>query len=105
MADKKARLARLQALISQQANAISRAMVGTTQRILVERPARKDPAMLAGRSENNRVVNFQGPRQLIGHFADVIITEALPNSLRGRLHACPELGFTGSDLPQEVLNN
>ena len=55
------------------------------QRVLVDRPARKDPSQLAGRTENNRVVNFAGPASLIGQFADVLITEALPNSLRGRL--------------------
>ena len=90
---KKARLARLQAQITAQAQAISAAMVGTTQRILVERPARKNPQMLAGRTENNRVVNFFGPPALIGHFAEVTITEALPNSLRGRLLTCAELGL------------
>jgi tRNA-2-methylthio-N6-dimethylallyladenosine synthase len=65
-------------------------MVGTTQRVLVDRPARKDGRQLAGRTENNRVVNFDGPAHLIGQFAEVVITEALPNSLRGRLLACPE---------------
>jgi tRNA-2-methylthio-N6-dimethylallyladenosine synthase len=64
-------------------------MVGTTQRVLVERPSKKDPRQLAGRTENNRWVNFDGPATLIGRFADVVITEALPNSLRGRL-AAPE---------------
>ena len=87
LAVKKERLARLQARIEEQARAISRQMVGTTRRVLVDRPARKDGRQLAGRTENNRVVNFDGPRGLIGHFADVVITEALPNSLRGRLRA------------------
>lgn len=85
MDEKKERLARLQAQISSQANAISEGMVGTTQRILVNRPSRNDPKILAGRTENNRVVNFEGPEELIGQFCNVIITEALPNSLRGRL--------------------
>jgi tRNA-2-methylthio-N6-dimethylallyladenosine synthase len=80
---KQNRLQRLQQLINTQAQRISRQMVGTTQRILVERPAKKDPAQLAGRTENNRVVNFDGPADLIGQFIDVRITEALPNSLRG----------------------
>ncbi|MCU7922443.1 MAG: tRNA (N6-isopentenyl adenosine(37)-C2)-methylthiotransferase MiaB, partial [Candidatus Thiodiazotropha sp. (ex Dulcina madagascariensis)] len=80
---KQQRLARLQQLINTQAQRISRRMVGTTQRILVERPARKDPKQLAGRTENNRVVNFDAPFGLIGRFVDVRITEALPNSLRG----------------------
>ncbi len=82
---KKARLARLQERINQQAQIISANMVGTTQRILVDRPSRKDPNVLAGRTENNRVVNFHGPATLIGQLCDVVITEALPNSLRGRL--------------------
>ncbi|MES9940385.1 MAG: tRNA (N6-isopentenyl adenosine(37)-C2)-methylthiotransferase MiaB [Candidatus Thiodiazotropha sp. 6PLUC2] len=80
---KQKRLERLQQLINTQAQSISRQMVGTTQRILVERPAKKNPAQLAGRTENNRVVNFDGPADLIGQFVEVRITEALPNSLRG----------------------
>ncbi len=86
--EKLARLSRLQAQISAQAMQISRDMVGTLQRVLVERPARKDPAQLAGRTENNRWVNFdgRGDDALIGRFVEIEITEALPNSLRGRLH-------------------
>ena len=84
---KRRRLAHLQSVVSGQAARISEAMVGTVQRVLVDRPARKNPAQLSGRTENNRVVNFDGPRGLIGHFADVVITEALPNSLRGRLRS------------------
>ena len=80
---KQERLARLQHRINEMAQQISRRMVGTTQRVLVERPARKNPAQLAGRTENNRVVNFDGPTELIGEFANIQITEALPNSLRG----------------------
>ncbi|MCF6354299.1 MAG: tRNA (N6-isopentenyl adenosine(37)-C2)-methylthiotransferase MiaB, partial [Candidatus Polarisedimenticolaceae bacterium] len=83
MKQKQERLAQLQHRISEMAQQISRRMVGTVQRVLVERPARKDPAQLAGRTENNRVVNFDGPAELIGEFADIRITEALPNSLRG----------------------
>jgi len=82
---KQERLRRLQARIDELAGAIGRQMVGTVQRVLVDRPARKDPRQLAGRTENNRVVNFDGPATLIGRFADVVVTEALPNSLRGRL--------------------
>ncbi len=82
---KKERLARLQALVSEQAAAISEAMVGTVERVLVEGPSKKDPKQLAGRTENNRVVNFDGHPRLVGHFADVVITEALSHSLRGRL--------------------
>ena len=54
-------------------------------RVLVERHARKDPRQLAGRTENNRWVNFDGDERLIGQFVDITIGEALPNSLRGRL--------------------
>jgi tRNA-2-methylthio-N6-dimethylallyladenosine synthase len=82
---KQARLARLQARINQQSQAISERMVGTVQRVLVERPAKKNPRQLAGRTENMRWVNFDGPPALIGRFADVLVTEALPHSLRGRL--------------------
>jgi len=82
---KKARLARLQARISEMAAAISAGMVGSEQRILVEGPSRKDPQQLAGRTENNRVVNFDGDAGLVGRFVRVRISEALPNSLRGEL--------------------
>ncbi|MBS1200166.1 MAG: (dimethylallyl)adenosine tRNA methylthiotransferase [Proteobacteria bacterium] len=84
---KSQRLAVLQQRIDRQAMDISRRMVGTVQRVLVERPSKKDPAQLAGRTENMRWVNFDGPPSLLGGFADVLITEALPNSLRGRLAA------------------
>jgi tRNA-2-methylthio-N6-dimethylallyladenosine synthase len=84
--EKKTRLARLQALIREQADAISRGMVGTRQRILVTGPSRKDPGQLCGRTENNRVVNFRADdRALVGQFVTVEIGEALPNSLRGIL--------------------
>lgn len=82
---KKARLARLQKRITEMALAISEGMVGTTQTVLVDRPARKDKTQISGRTENNRVVNFDGDHSLIGQFVDVEITEALPNSLRGRM--------------------
>jgi len=84
---KKQRLQRLQGVIDGQAARISAAMVGSRQRILVEGASRKDPRQLAGRTENNRVVNFDGPPSLIGHFVDVSVTEALSHSLRGRLAA------------------
>ena len=64
---------------------ISQAMVGTTQTVLVERPSKKNPAQYAGRTENMRWVNFDGDGSCLGQFVDVVITEALPNSLRGRL--------------------
>jgi tRNA-2-methylthio-N6-dimethylallyladenosine synthase len=83
---KQQRLVRLQAILDEQARAISDSMVGSVQRVLVERHARKDARELAGKTENNRWVNFAGPDSLLGHFAEVIITEAKPHSLRGRLH-------------------
>ncbi|CAI8190585.1 MAG: tRNA-2-methylthio-N(6)-dimethylallyladenosine synthase [Marinobacterium sp. xm-d-530] len=83
---KKQRLHILQSRITQNALQISRRMVGTTQRILVNGYSRKDPGQLSGRTENNRVVNFRCDNpDLIGHFADVRIAEALPNSLIGEL--------------------
>ncbi|HUQ09361.1 MAG TPA: tRNA (N6-isopentenyl adenosine(37)-C2)-methylthiotransferase MiaB [Steroidobacteraceae bacterium] len=82
---KQARLARLQAQLNDQARAISDTMVGSTQRVLVQRPAKKDVRELAGRTENGRWVNFAGPHSLIGRFVDVVVVEARPQSLRGRL--------------------
>ncbi|MCH8929684.1 MAG: tRNA (N6-isopentenyl adenosine(37)-C2)-methylthiotransferase MiaB [Proteobacteria bacterium] len=83
--EKQRRLVMLQQRINRQAQEISRAMVGTVQRVLVEKPSPKDPRQLSGRTENNRWVNFDGDQSLINQFADIRITEALPNSLRGRL--------------------
>jgi tRNA-2-methylthio-N6-dimethylallyladenosine synthase len=80
---KLARLQRLQQSIEEQAQAISRAMVGSRQRVLVDGVARKNQNELCGRTGNNRVVNFHGPRDLIGAFVDVTITAALRHSLRG----------------------
>jgi tRNA-2-methylthio-N6-dimethylallyladenosine synthase len=77
------RLQRLQARIEAQARAISAAMVGSRQRVLVEGHARKDASELSGRTANNRVVNFPGDARLIGRFVDVDIVSALPHSLRG----------------------
>ncbi len=84
---KQARLQRLQQRINDNAQRISRQMVGGLQRVLVDRPSRKDPGQISGRTENNRVVNFDGPANLIGQFVEVRITEALPNSLRGTLES------------------
>jgi tRNA-2-methylthio-N6-dimethylallyladenosine synthase len=81
------RLARLQEQLESQARAISAAMVGTRQRVLIERPAKKDARELAGRTANNRWVNFAGPASLINRFAEVEVTQALAHSLRGRLAA------------------
>ncbi len=80
---KKLRLSRLQQRINEMALAISESMVGSVQRVLVERPSKKDPAQMAARTENNRVVNFDGNERLLGHFVDVRITRAFANSLQG----------------------
>ena len=96
------RLSRLQTQLEVQARAISESMVGTCQRVLVERRARRDARELAGRTANNRWVNFAGPAPLIGRFVDVTVTAALAHSLRGRLadgHAdaqAPRLAAAGS---------
>ena len=82
-AEKLARLQRLQKRIQELAEEHSRAMVGTRQRVLVTGPSKKDVQELAGRTENNRVVNFAGPARLTGHFIEVEISQALPHSLRG----------------------
>ncbi len=84
---KQARLARLQAQLEAQAQHISRAMVGSTQQVLVERRAKRGNGELAGRTANNRWVNFAGPVSLLNRFAAVRVTEALAHSLRGRLEA------------------
>ena len=81
--EKLARLARLQQVIDDHARAISERMIGTRQRVLVEGPSRRDAHELAGRTANNRVVNFFGPRRLIGQFADVEVTALRSHSLRG----------------------
>ncbi len=80
---KKARLKALQEKLLQQANLISQNMVGTMQKILVEGPSRKSEQQMSGRTENNRVVNFNGSDALVGQFIDVDITQALNNSLQG----------------------
>lgn len=85
METKKQRLNILQERIMQNARAISEAMVGTTQKILVSGTAAKYPGQITGRTENNRVVNFPGSTDLIGRMVDVVITEAVTNSLRGKL--------------------
>jgi tRNA-2-methylthio-N6-dimethylallyladenosine synthase len=92
---KQGRLARLQAQLEAQAHAISQAMVGTRQRVLIERPAKRDTRELAGRTANNRWVNFAGPVSLIDRFADVEVTEARAHSLRGRLSDAAPLAACG----------
>ena len=82
---KLARLRELQALLDAQAHAISAAMLGTTQRVLVEGVSKKDRRELAGRTDNNRIVNFAGAPRLIGQFVDVTITAALSHTLRGKV--------------------
>ena len=84
-AEKHARLERLQKHINAHALAISQAMVGSVQTVLVEGPSKKDPNELTGKTENMRSVNFAGHPRLVGQFVDVVITEALSNSLRGRV--------------------
>ncbi|MDD3353978.1 tRNA (N6-isopentenyl adenosine(37)-C2)-methylthiotransferase MiaB [Zoogloea sp.] len=82
---KRTRLALLQKRIEENASRISAGMIGSVQRILVEGPSKKDPNELAGRTDNNRVVNFAGNPRLVGHFVDVTIVSALPHSLRGEI--------------------
>jgi tRNA-2-methylthio-N6-dimethylallyladenosine synthase len=82
--EKQRRLERLQARLNDLAYARNQSLVGTTQRVLIERSSRRNAAELAGRTECNRWVNFEGPATLMGKFVDVLITEARPNSLRGR---------------------
>ena len=79
------RLYRLQELINKQAGDISAGMVGSVQRVLVEKPSKKNTNELMGRTENNRIVNFAAPAHLIGQFVDVTISQAMPHSLRGEV--------------------
>lgn len=90
MEKKKRRLFMLQETLNAQTQGISDGMIGTVQSVLVERLSRNSFAEVAGRTENNRVVNFEGSPELIGQFVDVEVTEALTNSLRGVLVATPE---------------
>lgn len=83
--EKKQRLYILQDRITQQAMAWSRRMLGTVQRILVEGTSRKSIMEMAGRTENNRMVNFEGDPDMVGKFVDVEITEVRTNSLRGKV--------------------
>jgi tRNA-2-methylthio-N6-dimethylallyladenosine synthase len=82
---KSARLSRLQKRIDELAQIVSKSMVGTVQRVLIEGTSKKDASELAGRTDNNRIVNFMGNPRLINTFADVRITSALPHSLRGEI--------------------
>ncbi|MEJ6516768.1 MAG: tRNA (N6-isopentenyl adenosine(37)-C2)-methylthiotransferase MiaB [Pseudomonadales bacterium] len=86
MAVKKERLKTLQAVINNNAMQISRNMLGSTQNVLVMGPSKRNPGQLQGRTQNNRVVNFNSSDiALVGQFVNVDIAEALPNSLRGTL--------------------
>jgi tRNA-2-methylthio-N6-dimethylallyladenosine synthase len=84
---KQERLQTLQARIDTGARQISESMIGTTQRVLIDAPSARNPQELAGRTDNNRVVNFAGDHRLIGKFADVLIESALSHTLRGRIPA------------------
>lgn len=102
--EKKQRLWQLQARINQQAMQYSRRMLGTVQRILVEGTSRKNLTELSGRTENNRVVNFEGTPSMIGQFVDVEIVDVYPNSLRGvvvRTEA--EMQLRAQASPAEVI--
>jgi tRNA-2-methylthio-N6-dimethylallyladenosine synthase len=98
---KKQRLAQLQNRINEMSAAISQAMVGSVQSVLVDGHAKRDPRQLSGRTENNRVVNFDGAPDRIGQFADVRITEALPNSLRGELLTA--MSFSQNRIPLDFV--
>jgi tRNA-2-methylthio-N6-dimethylallyladenosine synthase len=101
---KKQRLQILQQRINQNALRIARNMVGTTQRILVEGPSKKDLMELTGRTENNRVVNFEGSPDMIGEFVDVEITAVYSNSLRGTVTLRErEMGLRVAVSPQTIM--
>ena len=93
-AEKHERLMRLQAALNANAKKISAAMIGSVQRVLVEKPSTRDPSELTGRTENMRFVNFSGHSRLIGQFVDVLITDAMSNSLRGRIVLADEITDT-----------
>jgi len=78
-------LKRLQDTINGFAAEVSQNMIGTVQRVLVEGTSKKDVNQLAGRTENNRIVNFDGNHRLIGQLIDVEITQAVRNSLKGKI--------------------
>ncbi|MGB1199536.1 MAG: tRNA (N6-isopentenyl adenosine(37)-C2)-methylthiotransferase MiaB [Thalassotalea sp.] len=105
-ATKKQRLQLLQDRISQQALRIARQMLNTEQRILVEGPSKKNPMELRGRTENNRIVNFEAPHSVIGQFVDVSINDVYANSLRGTLiRTEAEMGLRIALSPADILAN
>ena len=103
--EKKQRLYLLQQRINNQAAQFSRAMLGSEQRVLVEGPSKKDIMELTGRTENNRIVNFQGSPDMIGKFVDIKITDVFTNSLRGEVvRTEDEMGLRVLQSPQAVIN-
>ncbi|MFK5207989.1 tRNA (N6-isopentenyl adenosine(37)-C2)-methylthiotransferase MiaB [Glaesserella parasuis] len=103
--EKKERLYRLQQRINNQAMQFSRAMLGAEQRILVEGPSKKDIMELTGRTESNRIVNFQGTPNMIGKFVDVKITDVYTNSLRGEVvRTEDQMGLRVIESAQSVIN-
>ncbi len=103
--EKKERLYLLQQRINQQSLQIARNMLNTEQRILVEGPSKKNPMELCGRTENNRVVNFEGPHTCIGKFVDVKIVDVWTNSLRGELiRTEDEMDLRVETAPQQILS-
>ena len=104
MEEKKQRLGLLQHRINQQALQHARHMLNTEQRILVEGPSKKNPMELRGRTENNRVINFEGPHSLIGGFADVKVVDVFTNSLRGEfVRGEDEMGLRVDTSPESIL--
>lgn len=102
--EKKQRLYILQERINQQAMQYSRHMMGTVQRILVEGTSRKNVMELSGRTENNRVVNFEGTPDMVGGFVDVEIVDVYTNSLRGKVvRTEAEMGLRVQESPQAVM--
>ena len=103
--EKKQRLYLLQQRINNQAAQFSRAMLGTEQRVLVEGPSKKDIMELTGRTETNRIVNFQGSPEMIGKFVDIKITDVFTNSLRGEVvRTEDQMGLRVLQSPQTVIN-
>ncbi|WOH37744.1 tRNA (N6-isopentenyl adenosine(37)-C2)-methylthiotransferase MiaB [Thalassotalea fonticola] len=103
---KKQRLYILQERINNQALSIARKMLGTEQRILVEGPSKKNPMELRGRTENNRIVNFEAPHTVIGKFVDIEVTDVYSNSLRGKLiRTEEEMGLRIAHSPADILAN
>ncbi|WNC71076.1 tRNA (N6-isopentenyl adenosine(37)-C2)-methylthiotransferase MiaB [Thalassotalea psychrophila] len=103
---KKQRLYILQERINNQALSIARKMLGTEQRILVEGPSKKNPMELRGRTENNRIVNFEAPHTVIGKFVDIEVTDVYSNSLRGKLiRTEEEMGLRIANSPADILAN